>query len=178
MWRRASAKGGIMTTQRKLAKKTIDMCADQCPMIGDSIRSYYNEQGIEEENDNILNIDVSFDGSWMTRGHKSHIGLGFVMEADTGFCVDHEVLSNFCQKCSRINKNYADDEDMRAHAIDEHKDTGECLKNYTGNWDNGKGMRVADVASVVRRECTSVHNIHQRWRFFCIQRYMRRGHIS
>ena len=43
-------------------------------------------------------IAVSFDGSWMTRGHKSHIGVGFVIDCETGFILDYQVLSNICRE--------------------------------------------------------------------------------
>jgi hypothetical protein len=44
-----------------------------------------------------LSIDVSFDGTWMTRGHRSHVGAAFVIDCDTGFVVDYEVLCNCCE---------------------------------------------------------------------------------
>jgi hypothetical protein len=47
----------------------------------------------------LVNLAVSFDGTWMTRGHRSHIGVGFVIDCVTGFVVDFEVLSNFCEIC-------------------------------------------------------------------------------
>ncbi|KAH7933284.1 hypothetical protein HPB49_011170 [Dermacentor silvarum] len=50
---------------------------------------------------NVNNIAVSFDGSWMTRGHTSHIGVGAVVELFSGFVLDYVVLSNFCAGCER-----------------------------------------------------------------------------
>ncbi|CAN8025115.1 unnamed protein product [Ixodes persulcatus] len=47
------------------------------------------------------NIAVSYDGSWMTRGHSSHIGVGTVIKLFTGFVLDYVVLSNFCAGCER-----------------------------------------------------------------------------
>lgn len=46
------------------------------------------------------NIDVIFDGTWLTRGHSSHIAVGCIIEMYTGLVVDHIVLSNFCLGCS------------------------------------------------------------------------------
>jgi hypothetical protein len=47
-------------------------------------------------------IDVSFDGTWMTRGRRmaSHIGAGFIIELYTGLIVDYVVLSNYCKACA------------------------------------------------------------------------------
>ncbi|CAN7999310.1 unnamed protein product [Ixodes hexagonus] len=50
---------------------------------------------------NPANIAVSYDGSWMTRGHSSHFGVGTVIELFTGFVIDFAVLSNFCTACER-----------------------------------------------------------------------------
>lgn len=45
------------------------------------------------------NIAVSYDGTWMTRGHSSHIGVGAVIELFSGYVLDYVVLSNFCLGC-------------------------------------------------------------------------------
>lgn len=45
------------------------------------------------------NIAVCYDGTWMTRGHSSHIGVGAVVELFTGYVLDYVVLSNFCLGC-------------------------------------------------------------------------------
>ncbi|KAH7979611.1 hypothetical protein HPB49_010123 [Dermacentor silvarum] len=47
----------------------------------------------------IGNIAVSYDGSWMTRGHTSHIGVSTVIELFSGLVLDFVVLSNFCAGC-------------------------------------------------------------------------------
>lgn len=63
----------------------------------ESVRKLYSELDM----DNPGNIAVSYDGSWMTRGHSSHIGVGAVIELFSGLVLDHIVLSNFCAGCER-----------------------------------------------------------------------------
>lgn len=46
------------------------------------------------------NITVVYDGTWLTRGHSSHIGVGCVIEFYTGLVIDCTVLSNFCLGCT------------------------------------------------------------------------------
>lgn len=46
------------------------------------------------------NITVVYDGTWLTRGHSSHIGVGCVIEFYTGQVIDCTVLSNFCLGCN------------------------------------------------------------------------------
>lgn len=45
---------------------------------------------------------MSFDGSWLTRGQGSHIGLGTIIECNTGFVLDSEIRSNFCMTCTQM----------------------------------------------------------------------------
>ncbi|KAK3880998.1 hypothetical protein Pcinc_014547 [Petrolisthes cinctipes] len=82
---------------------------------------------LPEQTTGLLDITVSYDGTWMTRGHSSHIGVGFVVEVDTGFIIDRKVISNFCQVCSSREKRQlpATPEWMARHA-------SSCNKNYTG----------------------------------------------
>lgn len=39
----------------------------------------YEENGVVPDENGILDIQVSFDGSWLTRGHRSHVGVGAVI---------------------------------------------------------------------------------------------------
>lgn len=66
----------------------------------ESIEEYYVSRGLDErDSQGNLHIEVSFDGTWMTRGHRSHIGIGFVIEVYTGLIVDFEVICNYCPIC-------------------------------------------------------------------------------
>lgn len=47
------------------------------------------------------NVAICYDGTWMTRGHLSHIGVGVVTELFSGYVLDFVVLSNFCAGCQR-----------------------------------------------------------------------------
>ena len=60
--------------------------------VNKGLRNYYSDTNTEP----YLDIAVSFDGTWMTRGHKSHIGAGFVIDSETSFVLDCEVLCNLC----------------------------------------------------------------------------------
>jgi hypothetical protein len=62
-------------------------------------RYYHSSEGID--GDGLVDIDVSFDGTWMTRGRKSHMRIPFVVECNTGFVIDFEVICNYCQCCSQ-----------------------------------------------------------------------------
>ena len=48
----------------------------------------------------LLDITVSFDGTWAKKGHTSLFGIVFVISVDTGEVLDYHVLSKFCKSCS------------------------------------------------------------------------------
>ncbi|GFX70309.1 uncharacterized protein TNCV_2955291 [Trichonephila clavipes] len=43
--------------------------------------------------------DVTFDGTWLTRGHSSQIGVGCAIDLLTGFVMDFEIMSKRCIEC-------------------------------------------------------------------------------
>lgn len=57
-----------------------------------------------EQDSNIKDIHVSFDGSWHKRGHTSKSGIGLAIERKTGLIVDYEVLTSYCPVCATTGK--------------------------------------------------------------------------
>ena len=49
--------------------------------------------------DDVLDISVSFDGSWHKRGRTSHNGITTVIESFSGLIIDFVALSNYCKSC-------------------------------------------------------------------------------
>ncbi|XP_069178518.1 uncharacterized protein [Procambarus clarkii] len=98
------------------------------------IFNHYREQFDRHSVGGILDIDVSFDGSWHTRGHHSQIGCAFVVEIFTGLVVDYNC---FCKKCKMLlNRKQQGkvtqtefDNKMREHVPD-------CDRNYNGTAKN------------------------------------------
>lgn len=68
------------------------------------------------------NVTVVYDGTWMTRGHTSHIGVGTIIEFYTGLVLDSIVLSNRCHGCTLGPKE--EDE-----GFNEWKESHVCQKN-------------------------------------------------
>lgn len=86
------------------------------------------------------NVDVIFDGTWKTRGHKSNIGVGCI-ELYTSLALDHVALSKYCRGCQGApdpsDGGYAD------WAVNH-----ECLKNIDCN---ASRMEVEAALIVFRR---------------------------
>ncbi|GFS55285.1 uncharacterized protein TNCV_1626291 [Trichonephila clavipes] len=49
----------------------------------------------------IVDIGVSYDGSWLTREHTTNIGVGCVIDLLTGFVIDYEVMSKRRGECEQ-----------------------------------------------------------------------------
>ncbi|KAH7980379.1 hypothetical protein HPB49_015415 [Dermacentor silvarum] len=79
----------------KLTPAATRAAKKQEKVSAESVRNLYSELSL----DNPGNIAMSYDGSWMTRGHSSHIGVGAVIELFSGLVLEYVVLSNFCAGC-------------------------------------------------------------------------------
>ncbi|KAK7108483.1 uncharacterized protein [Littorina saxatilis] len=51
------------------------------------------------EEDPIRNIDVSSDGTWMTRGHSSNVGAASTIGCKTGKVIGCGARSKICKSC-------------------------------------------------------------------------------
>ncbi|KAK3887685.1 hypothetical protein Pcinc_003549 [Petrolisthes cinctipes] len=95
------------------------------------IYKYYAEElHIYPDDNGILDIEVSYDGSWMTRGHKSKIGAAFVIDCFTGSVVDYLVLSSYCGTCTVLSRKKISS-DERKKLKEKHQ--SKCKVNYTGS---------------------------------------------
>ena len=94
-------------------------------------QAHAQQFGLTLSDDDVLDISVSFDGTWLTRGHTSHIGVGCAVDLLTGMCVDAYVMCNFCQTCESTGKAlFKEKPTEHAAWLEEH--LGECEKNFTG----------------------------------------------
>lgn len=90
-----------------------------------------NLSGVTLSPDDVLDISVSFDGSWMTRGHTSHVGIGCIIDMTTGLCIDAHVVCNLCQICESTGKKLQRNKPTEYDAwLTEHRP--KCNKNFEG----------------------------------------------
>lgn len=92
-------------------------------------RHYIDEEGaVADPVTGLVDISVSFDGTWQNRGHRSHTGIGIAMDSVTGTVLDLEVLSNFCLSCASQKTN------LTEAAFSDWKATHtNCKQNFDGN---------------------------------------------
>ena len=69
------------------------------------VRRTYVDRGLGMPDDEgVMDIVVSVDGSWQKRGHKSHNGVVAVVEHHTGLIIYSVALSNYCRHCNSAPK--------------------------------------------------------------------------
>ena len=61
--------------------------------------------------DDIIEIAVSFDGTWSKRGFTANFGVGFVISADSGQVLDYGFASKICVQCSRKKQKISEQSD-------------------------------------------------------------------
>ncbi|KAG0421078.1 hypothetical protein HPB47_003020 [Ixodes persulcatus] len=83
--------GHLKTFVRACENAATDSEAASVAVVKELYTSFMNPIG---------NINVIFDGSWMTRGRSSHIGVGCIVKLYSGLVIDHVVYSNFCLGCA------------------------------------------------------------------------------
>ena len=57
----------------------------------------------------IAEIAVSYDGTWSKRGYTANFGIGFVISADTGEVLDYDFESKICRECQLAKKDLGED---------------------------------------------------------------------
>ena len=90
------------------------------------------ESGVSEDDGRIIDICVSTDGSWLTRGHTSKVGVVGVIDVLTNNVLDAHVMSTYCYQCanhSRLSK------EAWTEWYNKHIANGECDINFNGKLD-------------------------------------------
>lgn len=123
-------------------------------LVHQIVRKQYISDGLASADTDVIDISVSYDGTWQKRGHTSHNGIGVAIDMHTGYVVDFEVLSNICVTCEREQpkeetKNLKELQGfLKRHAP-------HCDKNYDGT---SNGMEVEAAKRIWGRSAeTSLH---------------------
>ena len=93
---------------------------------------HFKLKGDYQDDGSVLDIAVTFDGSWHTKGHDSNVGLGAIIDELTGLVIDLNVTSKFCQVCSNQEILKETDPDKYKTENKAHVDSGKCEINFTG----------------------------------------------
>ncbi|GFT27731.1 uncharacterized protein TNCV_3570961 [Trichonephila clavipes] len=73
------------------------------------VRMHHLDLNEEKKETGVLDITVSFDGSWQKRGYKLLYGIGVVIDLLTGLVIDYEILSKYCTECTAAVRDLSGD---------------------------------------------------------------------
>ena len=115
-----------------------------------AVFAFYKEKlNIMPDEDGVLNIDVSFDGTWHTRGHTSLLGAGAVIDTHTGLIMDYATTSKICVPCKQhetaLAKKTLTQEEYDEWQVNHMED---CDMNYEGT---SGGMEAASAIRMWNR---------------------------
>ena len=138
------------THSKAITTASMEVVTDVLCESAQIVRKVYKDLDPSIDESGVIDLTVSFDGSWMTRGHKSLYGIGCVVEVVTGLVIDFAVLSLYCQSCSYPSmlhggKNTAGFQQW-------HERHTDCNCNYHGS---SGGMEVAAAEILWERSVES-----------------------
>lgn len=132
--------------------KQVDVLSEKYVLFKDEVlslsreivRKTHADLGESAREDEIMNITVSYDGTWHTRGHSSNYGIGIVIDVLTGLVLDYIILSKFCTQCSQMEAKMKGNEQEFLIWQKKHRDAGKCEKNFSGS-SNSMESNAAEI---------------------------------
>ena len=100
--------------------------SDDLKRARDKVKSLHqpNESGMVE-------IAVSYDGTWSKRGYTANYRVGFVISVDTGEVVDYDFELKLCMECAITKQQLGEDSCEFSMWFSGHKD--QCTQTHTGS---------------------------------------------
>ena len=144
-----SSKSSWEMHNETLSSAVSSACDIQLKTAAKNLRHELSKDDPTIEEDNVIDVAVSFDGTWHHRGFKSSHGVGVVISVDTGEVLDAEVISKTCHTCQRssVSKNAEEFKQWQ----EKHIKDGECLCNFEGP---STGMETAAARAIWSRSVT------------------------
>ena len=93
------------------------------------VREKYIEITPSLTNSNIIDIEVSFDASWHRCEHKSLYGVTCVIDVQTGYMIDYDILPKYCS----CEKNKDLNVGTLEYNLWPQDHMSQCETNYSGS---------------------------------------------
>lgn len=131
---------------------------EEMKQAGEELHEYMSHENGKTNDGDVLDVAVSFDGTWAKRGFTSLTGIVFVISTDIGKVLDYHVLSKTCQKCSLKKSKCEDDAEFEEWRI-EHLASGECDMNFEGS----SPAMGSEGAVTLWKRSIELHNLRYKW---------------
>ena len=96
------------------------------------VRHVLTKDNPDIADDTVVNVPVTFDGTWPKQGHTANYGFGFVLSVDTAEVLDYGFKSKICWECNSHKAKKDSDEYQKWY--EEHNNN--CSKNFDGSSGN------------------------------------------
>lgn len=106
----------------------------------------------------VIDVAVSFDGTWAKRGFTSLTGIVFALSVDTGKVLDSHCLSKACQKCSLNKSKYENLGEFEEWQV-QHFASGKCDINFDGS----SPAMESEGAVIIWNRSIELHNLRYKW---------------
>ena len=136
-----------------------DEAQEEMNRAGQKLHQTVLEESDEQDSNAVVDVAVSFDGTWAKRGFSSLIGVVFVISVDTGEVLDCHVLSKACQQCALKKTKCGEDNKTFDDWKTQHIANGECDINFTGS----SPAMEAEGAVIMWGRSIERHNIRYKW---------------
>ncbi|KAK3791363.1 hypothetical protein RRG08_012545 [Elysia crispata] len=133
-----------------LRPKTFNKIAERLFKEQDGVYSIVLGEIQDEEM--VLDMAISCDGTWLTTGHQSHIGIGFVIDVLTGLAIDSHVALAPDHKEEGCAKNFdgtASMIDIRVAEFDWERSVDRNKRRYVivvSDGDSKAYNKICDIA--------------------------------
>lgn len=128
------------STYRDHLKKLVDECVKLKEAIlaksRAAVREFYEMENPELKGQEVIDVHVSYDGSWHKRGFTSNYGFVSVIEINTGLAIDFETFSKYCHICAINAAELGEESDEYKAWYAAHTEMDECNSNFTGSPGN------------------------------------------
>ena len=138
----------VVAVQAKSMKAAADMeysLAEQKPISTDESDEEDDASAVPSDETTPRDIDVSVDGSWMTRGYSSKVGAVTTIGLVTGKALDTEVRSKSCKGCDYWQKQKDKRPDDYAKWLRTHGPN--CEATHTGSSGSMESLSAEDIFS-------------------------------
>ncbi|GBN09217.1 hypothetical protein AVEN_268480-1 [Araneus ventricosus] len=93
--------------------------------------SYNGSASPFHKNDGIINITVSYDGTWQKRWHASLYGICIVVDILTGLVTEYDILSKNCPEYTTVKRDLG--KHIADFSISYEPHRPEYSENYVGS---------------------------------------------
>ena len=110
------------------------------------------EHCLAEDIGDVRDIEISVDGTYMTRGHSSNVGVSTAIGLKTGKVLDTGARSKLCKSCEYWERQDKTSEKYRRWQI---RHEGKCTLNHEGS----SGSMEGEIAKKIFSRSVELYNL-------------------